>query len=110
MTDRHVIHTTDHHVGLAHDHEHEHEHAPPSKLLKPVAYAILLILVLYGAFLCTGIPQHWTERTNAPVESKAHVDQHPPFVMIAPFAGLLLCIAFLPLIPATAHWWENNTK
>ena len=25
-----------------------------------------------------------------------------------PFAGLLLCIAILPLIPATAHWWEHN--
>jgi Na+/H+ antiporter NhaD/arsenite permease-like protein len=27
---------------------------------------------------------------------------------IAPFAGLLLCIAVLPLIPRTAHWWEHN--
>jgi len=27
---------------------------------------------------------------------------------IFPFAGLLLCIAILPLIPATMHWWESN--
>gem|GEM_PF-13464 len=33
---------------------------------------------------------------------------HPPFIMVTPFVTLLLCIAFLPLIPATAHWWENN--
>ena len=33
---------------------------------------------------------------------------HPPLIMVAPFAILLLSIAFLPLIPATAHWWENN--
>ncbi len=25
-----------------------------------------------------------------------------------PFAGLLLAIALLPLIPAAAHWWERN--
>ena len=25
-----------------------------------------------------------------------------------PFVGLLLSIAVLPLIPFTAHWWENN--
>ncbi|MBI4719345.1 MAG: sodium:proton antiporter [Planctomycetes bacterium] len=29
-------------------------------------------------------------------------------ISIAPFAGLLLCIAVLPLLPATAHWWEHN--
>jgi Na+/H+ antiporter NhaD/arsenite permease-like protein len=28
--------------------------------------------------------------------------------MVAPFAVLLLGIAVLPLIPATAHWWESN--
>ncbi|MFO0974508.1 MAG: sodium:proton antiporter [Phycisphaerae bacterium] len=26
----------------------------------------------------------------------------------APFAALLLCIAILPLVPRTAHWWEHN--
>jgi Na+/H+ antiporter NhaD/arsenite permease-like protein len=32
----------------------------------------------------------------------------PPVGWIAPFAALLLCIAILPLIPRTAHWWEHN--
>lgn len=27
---------------------------------------------------------------------------------VAPFALLLLCIAILPLVHATAHWWEHN--
>jgi Na+/H+ antiporter NhaD/arsenite permease-like protein len=27
---------------------------------------------------------------------------------VIPFVGLLLCIATLPLVPATAHWWEHN--
>src|SRR5699024_2196454 len=27
---------------------------------------------------------------------------------VIPFAALLLCIAILPLIPATERWWDNN--
>lgn len=32
----------------------------------------------------------------------------PPLWACFPFAALLLCIAILPLIPTTAHWWEHN--
>mgnify|MGYP000013081216 CR=1 FL=1 len=32
----------------------------------------------------------------------------PSLPWIAPFAALLLCIALLPLIHRTAHWWEHN--
>ncbi|MBQ1278528.1 MAG: sodium:proton antiporter, partial [Thermoguttaceae bacterium] len=32
----------------------------------------------------------------------------PPLWTVAPFVILLLCIAILPLIPATEHWWESN--
>jgi len=41
----------------------------------------------------------------------ANIGEHgaPPRIWsVAPFAGLLLCIALFPLIPATHHWWENN--
>ncbi|MFO0840157.1 MAG: sodium:proton antiporter [Phycisphaerae bacterium] len=31
---------------------------------------------------------------------------HP--IWIAPFVALLLCIALLPLLRRTAHWWEHN--
>jgi hypothetical protein len=41
---------------------------------------------------------------NAPIPPAAS----PPYWMVAPFAVLLLGIAVLPLIPATAHWWESN--
>ncbi len=34
--------------------------------------------------------------------------QPPPLWACIPFAGLLLCVAILPLLPATMHWWENN--
>jgi Na+/H+ antiporter NhaD/arsenite permease-like protein len=33
---------------------------------------------------------------------------HPPYWMVTPFVLLLGAIALLPLIPATAHWWESN--
>ena len=40
--------------------------------------------------------------------------QPPPLAALAvwsmPFLGLLLCIAFLPLIPATARWWDHNSN
>jgi len=32
----------------------------------------------------------------------------PPLTWTLPFVSLLLCIAILPLIPRTAHWWEHN--
>jgi len=32
----------------------------------------------------------------------------PGLWSIIPFVGLLLCIAVLPLVRATAHWWESN--
>lgn len=32
----------------------------------------------------------------------------PPVWTVTPFVILLLCIAILPLIPATEHWWESN--
>jgi len=82
-----------------------------------------------------GLPQKWTEMSNETFKvsekykdepsgdvttdpdhaekehaEEAHVKHHPPFYMIIPFAVLLLCIAFFPLIPSIAHWWENNTR
>jgi len=32
----------------------------------------------------------------------------PPLWAVIPFAALLLCIAILPLIKKTEHWWEMN--
>ena len=87
----------------------EHE-VKPSKLMVPVAAVLLLVLALYGFLLFLGLPQQWTEMANSEHHVVEHVDQHPPYFMIAPFAILLLCVAILPLIPKTAHWWEHNTN
>ncbi|WP_339728629.1 sodium:proton antiporter [uncultured Gimesia sp.] len=40
-------------------------------------------------------------------EHHAHVEP-PAFYSVIPFAALLLCIAFLPLIHKTEEWWEHN--
>ncbi|MFC1783601.1 sodium:proton antiporter, partial [Planctomycetota bacterium] len=32
----------------------------------------------------------------------------PPYWAVLPFVTLLLCIAILPLIKKTEHWWEHN--
>lgn len=59
-------------------------------------------------------PPEEKETGEQPAESKTVHEEgkkpHPPYWMIAPFACLLLCIALLPLIPATEHWWESNTN
>ena len=34
----------------------------------------------------------------------------PHIIWTLPFAGLLLAIALLPLLPHAAHWWEKNTN
>ncbi len=54
-----------------------------------------------------GVPGPRVEEKAPGVDAHAE-PHHPPYYMVAPFALLLLCIAVLPLIPATAHWWESN--
>jgi Na+/H+ antiporter NhaD/arsenite permease-like protein len=44
--------------------------------------------------------------TIAPLLLAAAV--HPGWV--APFVALLLAVAVLPLVPATAHWWHRNSS
>ena len=97
----------------------------PSKLLYHVGVALVLLLFVYAFLLFAGYPQQWTEKLNAPIEEKVVAEakadpageageepaakkSRPPLWMILPFAMLLLCVAFLPLHPKTAHWWENN--
>jgi len=43
----------------------------------------------------------------------SEVEEHvwiPPIESVIPFIILLLCIAFLPLIKFTRHWWEKNSN
>ncbi|HBL43095.1 MAG TPA: sodium:proton antiporter, partial [Planctomycetaceae bacterium] len=51
---------------------------------------------------------HLVSTTEQPhTEQHAHAEP-PAFYSVIPFALLLLCIAFLPLIHKTEEWWEHN--
>ena len=120
-------------------HEQEHGGATSSFALYSVAIVILLLLAGYGALVSQNLPQKWTELAIAESSHEEHAADHdgeehadhehaeaehadadaapemeaakyPPIWMVAPFAILLLCIAVLPLIPATEHWWESNLQ
>ena len=77
-----------------------------------------LIVVGYAVACAKGWPQRGTELV---VAGHHHGDEDagkkvkkpptiipPPIAMVLPFALLLGCIAVLPLIPQTEHWWESN--
>ena len=92
-------------------------------------YVVIGLVVLYLAALGAGwIPSatvhhddHSEEAAVTEADHGAAEETHgeeagdaekyvPPIPAIAPFALLLLCIAVLPLIPATSHWWEHNSN
>jgi Na+/H+ antiporter NhaD/arsenite permease-like protein len=52
---------------------------------------------------------HGAEDTHADA-AQGHSRPTPSLFWIAPFVILLGCIALLPLIPATEHWWHKNTS
>ncbi len=73
---------------------------------------VLALLALIGIYLLVlalgwipgaahGDPGH----AAAAAEAAVHV---PPMWAVLPFVALLLCIAILPLIPATGPWWHHN--
>ncbi len=75
--------------------------------------ALLLTLgLLLGGYVATAAfcwPQRGTELIVAGgAREPTLVRTHPPYWMAAPFVLLLGAIAVLPLLRATAHWWENN--
>ncbi len=90
----------------------------------PLLAALLLVLGGYLAAAALGVPQHGTELivaharheevkeaaqpTAAEAPEHPAVTVHPPYWMVTPFVLLLGAIAVLPLLPATAHWWESN--
>ena len=78
-----------------------------------VSWAVLACVIVYLLLLFTGIipePPHEAPaaETAAAVET-VHVAAYvPPVWAVLPFVALLLCIAILPLIKQTEHWWESN--
>ncbi|MCE9547222.1 MAG: sodium:proton antiporter [Planctomycetia bacterium] len=83
--------------------------APP--IGRNAAWAIALLLVGYVAACSLGWPQRGTELVvNSQYQLEAHGEKPTPphYIWVAPFVLLLGCIAILPLVPATRHWWESN--
>jgi len=95
-----------------------------------VKTGLIAVFILYLVLLAMGKPQQWTptgsnNTGNNSTSSESHAAEAvdgdsgghgdtkikpPPFIMIFPFVALLFCIAILPLIPATAHWWDHNSS
>ena len=81
----------------------EAHHSQPARLSGLQKLALLLGAVAVGLLMLDSITGHGVGH------GAAHGAAHAPSVWsVIPFAGLLLSIAILPLIPATAHWWERN--
>jgi len=73
--------------------------------ISPVGWlAMLLAAALMGYLVYYNIQQLHAGH-GGPAAHEA-----PPLwgIGILPFIALLGCIAILPLLPATHHWWENN--
>ena len=85
----------------------------------PSLLCIGLMLLIYVATLLFHLPQagthliveaahHSTHSAEHPEESAAEKMPPPAIWMVFPFVVLLGCIAVLPLMHATEHWWESN--
>ncbi len=80
--------------------EPDHGHGKP---LTGVDRGAIVLGVIAAGLL---IYNHLTAHHGA---EHASADAHAPSLFaVLPFVALLLCIAVLPLISATEHWWESN--
>ncbi len=76
----------------------------PERKFSPLQWAAMAL----GA-LAMGLLIHHSLTSHHIVAHEGAAHAHAPSLWaVTPFAGLLLCVAILPLIPATEHWWENN--
>jgi len=76
---------------------------------------LLAVIGLYAGTLFLGLPQEGTRQIVAESHHEETDSHHaeetilaPPVWTVIPFILLLGSIATLPLIPATADWWESN--
>ncbi len=86
-----------------------HGHKPLNGLqwASIILAAIVVAMLIYGSLTHAG--GHDTGHGDVHGAPAAHAVHHAPHLFaVIPFAGLLLSIAILPLIPATSHWWESN--
>ena len=84
----------------------EFEQVPQSPSLLPRALALFGSIALVLGLLFA--PHTLGATINSAANAAPALIPANWILGVLPFAGLLLCIAVLPLIPATAHWWHSN--
>jgi Na+/H+ antiporter NhaD/arsenite permease-like protein len=82
-------------------------HAPPEASRQPAKRSAFEYgaLVVAGLVVATLIARHLLGENHA---AHGHPENTPSLWAVLPFAGMLLSIALLPLLPATQHWWHRN--
>ncbi len=78
-------------------------HDNPHKLSNVDWLAIVLGAVALALLIYNSVHGHGGHEAG-----HGQVEHVPSLWSIAPFAGVLLCIAILPLLSSTEHWWESN--
>ncbi|HRX86259.1 MAG TPA: sodium:proton antiporter [Phycisphaerae bacterium] len=104
----------------AHGHAHGKTALGALEWLAIVAAGVILAFLIYDyvtphhvtpvAEVAHAAPAHGAEHATEAAEPEGPPAGYeiPPIWACIPFAAILLAIAVLPLIPATAHWWESN--
>jgi len=88
-------------LDMSHDDAHLDSTGRSFKWAAITLGAVAIALLILDAVA----PSVATDGTAHGADAHGH---RPNMWAIAPFVGILLSIAILPLVPATAHWWENN--
>lgn len=66
-----------------------------------------------GVACASTLFHHWlTSDGDHAADANAHSSDLPRLwgIGVLPFAAILAAIAFLPLLPRTLHWWEDNVN
>lgn len=87
-------------INLKMSNAHEHQ---PTRITGLQWAAIGLGAIAMGSLIYVSLMHDGEHRETHGVNDAA-----PTMWAVLPFVGILLTIATFPLIPATAHWWENN--
>ncbi|UCD74293.1 MAG: sodium:proton antiporter [Phycisphaerales bacterium] len=80
-------------------------HQAERKRTGPVGWIAILLGAAAMGFLIYYNIVHLHAPPHVPTEAPAAWG-----IGVLPFVALLGCIAVLPLLPATHHWWENNVN
>ncbi len=96
-----------HHQSGHSDSGHHQSGHSPGKLSPLGWFGIVCAVVVFGMLVFTTYISGDHGAHGATAEAAHHT---PPLFACLPFVAILLAIALLPLLPATAEWWEHNSN